>query len=503
LLSLTEWAESNRVADRSWLVLGKGPTFSKLQPSHSKQFSLFTLNHVIREVPATVAHIIDFDVVEDCASAIDRNAEFLLMPLRPHVDCLPTNKTLDQFVAENALLQKLSREGRLVWYNCSSTKLPPRTGSPIIEVKFFSAEAAVNILAACGVKTIRSLGIDGGEQYSSSFDDLAGTTRLKNGHATFDGQFSGIAKTILKTGIFYAPLTIPAPVRVFVGTDAAQIAGLKVLEYSIKKHASISTEVVAIDNGGIPEPDEPKNRSRTGFSFARFRIPELCNFGGRAIYLDADMQVFSDIRELWTMPFNDSDILYSEQTTKEGRAPQYSVMVMNCENLQWDVREIVAGLDAGRFNYEDVMYHFWLVPPSKRRAGLPFEWNSLEHYEIGKTKLIHFTDMPTQPWVTNRNKFGLVWYADLREAVESGFIAKDFLYREVELGHVSPDLPSWIGLPNPDCHAQLIQTWVPPFRRFSAPGKQTASPPRVDEPADSNKSLAKTLARAVMSRFHR
>ena len=39
--------------------------------------------------------------------------------------------------------------------------------------------------------------------------------------------------------------------------------------------------------------------SRTGFSFSRFRIPQLCNWTGRGIYLDADMLVFTDIARLW------------------------------------------------------------------------------------------------------------------------------------------------------------------------------------------------------------
>ncbi len=51
--------------------------------------------------------------------------------------------------------------------------------------------------------------------------------------------------------------------------------------------------------------DEP-NRGRTGFSFSRFQIPKLAGYKGRALYLDADMQVFGDIAELWDIPFDDA-----------------------------------------------------------------------------------------------------------------------------------------------------------------------------------------------------
>ena len=500
MLSLTEWARANRVAEKSWLVLGKGPTFAKLQPSHFAQYSTFALNHVIREVSATVAHAIDIDVIHDCSDAIERNARFLLMPYRPHVDCLPTQKTLDAFIQENATLKRLSDEGRLVWYNSSTSKEPPKAGAPIINVKFFSAEAAINILATSGAKVIRSLGVDGGDQYSNAFDDLTEQTRLRNGHTNFDSQFAGIAQTILKTGVFYAPLTMPAPVRVFVGTDSAQMAGLRALEYSIKKRASISTEVVAIDDRDTPVPVNPQNRSRTGFSFARFRIPELCGFRGRGIYLDADMQVFADIKQLWTIPFDDADVLYSEQTKNGTRAPQYSVMVLNCDNLKWDVREIVRGLDEDAYSYQDLMYHFCLVPPSKRSAKLPFEWNSLEHYEAGQTKLIHYTDMPTQPWVTNRNPFASVWYANLREALSDGFISPDFIYTEVERGHVSPDLPAWVGLPGPRNYDSLMQNWTPPYRRFSQRQNGPTPPKAVPE---ARPRLLQSIVGALRNRVRR
>lgn len=40
----------------------------------------------------------------------------------------------------------------------------------------------------------------------------------------------------------------------------------------------------------------------TPFSCFRFAVPELCDFKGRAVYLDADMLVRSDVRELLEMP---------------------------------------------------------------------------------------------------------------------------------------------------------------------------------------------------------
>ncbi len=468
MLDILDWVKSFDINEKPWLMLGKGPSLGKLENIGIDDFQVCTLNHVIREVPAKLAHIIDIDVVFDCADDIDRNADYLVMPYRPHENNTVSAKTLAEYVAENTLLQKLENEGRLIAYNLSSAKEKVQEKSPVIQVKFFSAEAALDLLATLGARTVRSLGVDGGTAYSGRFEDLNDKTRLNNGHETFDIQFRGIARTIREKNITYGPLHNQVPVRVFVGTDAAQMAGVKVLEYSIKKYASLSVEVVPIDDQKIPVPKDPKQRSRTGFSFSRLHIPELCNYRGKAIYMDADMLVFKDIAELWNTSFDGAHVLYSELEGKDGkRIPQNSVMLMDCSKLDWNVADIIQGFDEERWDYHDIMYHMCIVPPSKKRAGLPFEWNSLEHYEAGKTRLIHYTDMPTQPWVCGDNKNGELWYKVAREAVEDGFISLDWLREEIAQGHVSPLLLNWLGLEKSTPSDQAANDWVPPYKRFS------------------------------------
>lgn len=465
LPDILEWARGQGMADRPWLLLGKGPTYAKLRGVDASRFRLVSLNHVVREQPVDIAHIIDLDVVHDCADAIEAHAGVLWMPAHPHVDCRPSEKPLWQWTKEVPVLRKLAAEGRLVWYNASTWK-SPEPGSPLIEVRYFSAEAALDALATAGARVVRSLGVDGGNNYSSSFSDLNEKTLLANGHASFDKQFEGFSRTIRRTGVFYAPLWVNAPVRVFVGTDRAQMLGVKILEYSIKKYASLSVTVEPIDDAGIPVPSNPANRSRTGFSFSRYKIPELCGYRGRGIYMDADMQVFSDILDLWARPFEGAHVMYAEGPASQGRAPQYSVLLLDCAQLDWDVRKIVRGFDEHKYEYADLMQRMCILAPERKRAGLPFEWNSLEHYEAGVTKLIHYTDMPTQPWISHSNKNGHLFYDACREAIAEGFLDPAYVYEELELGHISPEFPGWIGLPPPANLDRRRGDWAPPYKRF-------------------------------------
>src|SRR5438093_12749241 len=105
----------------------------------------------------------------------------------------------------------------------------------------------------------------------------------------------------------------------------------------------------------MPMPRDARNRPRTPFSFQRFLIPALAGYRGRAIYLDSDMQVFKDMRALWTLPFMGADLLVISEPKDSGRRPQFSVMVLNCDSLHWDLREIVRGLDEGQLTYEELM----------------------------------------------------------------------------------------------------------------------------------------------------
>jgi hypothetical protein len=142
-------------------------------------------------------------------------------------------------------------------------------------------------------------------------------------------------------------------------------------------------------------------------------------------------------------------------------------MLMNCSNLRWNIEEIVNGFDEGKYDYARLMYEFCIVPADKILPTLPYEWNSLEFYEQGKTCLIHYTDMPTQPWVSYKNRHGAVWYHTLKEAIDEGFIDREQLYAEIEHGHVLPDLPQYIGLPPHKEYERLARAFVPPYRRLA------------------------------------
>ncbi len=467
MLTVQEWFSRCQGADRPWLLLGKGPSFSKLREYDQGPFLTFGLNHVVRERPVTASHIIDYDVFEQCAERILGHAKFLLMPLRPHVRNRPGPVTLQDYVRRHPVLRQLEAGGRLVGYHLSTSGRRSADGSPVIQVKYFSAEAALRILTLCGARVVRSLGIDGGADYADEFGDLRSSTLLSNHRASFNEQFAEIASIIRVTDVDYAPLDVPSPLRVYVGTTASQELACQVLAYSIRRHTSMTTEVVPMRDMRLPLPKSAQNRPRTPFSFSRFLIPELAGYRGQALYLDADMLVFADLLRLWRIPLNGHDLLYVQQPDDARRQDQYSVLLLNCENLRWDIEEIVRGLDDGALAYEGLMQEFCLVPRERMAAGIPWVWNCLERYVPGKTALLHYTDMPRQPWVSATNRWGCLWVAELMRAVHEGVIALETVEEQVRRGYARPSLLAQVKVGMSRCgwcFAGMDWRFDPPYR---------------------------------------
>jgi len=239
-------------------------------------------------------------------------------------------------------------------------------------------------------------------------------------------------------------------VRIYVGTDRSQLLAVAVLEHSIRRHTRRPVQVCPLIDLDLPEPRDIRQGSRTNFSFARFAIPELAGYRGRALYLDADMLVFRDIGELWDIPLDGASVAIQQEIPEHAvshqkagaparRVKQCSVMLIDCARAGWDVHRIVAGLD-GRYTYEELMYELCVLPESEVRYAVPFEWNSLEHFDE-TTCLIHYTDMDTQPWVSAHNRHGRLWLEEVRLMLESGALSEREVRTEVELGYFRPSLP--------------------------------------------------------------
>lgn len=142
----------------------------------------------------------------------------------------------------------------------------------------------------------------------------------------------------------------------------------------------------------------------TEFSNSRFLTPYLSNYEGWSLFVDNDMIVKGDIKELFDMIDEKYTVMCVKHNqvvknkTKFLGSEQYqynmknwsSVMLFNnkkCKNLTLNYVNTAPGLDMHQFK--------WLKDINNDIGELPFEWNYLveNNNQTEKTpKLIHYTD---------------------------------------------------------------------------------------------------------------
>lgn len=184
-------ANESRVSPRPWLLVGKGPTSDHAHKLDPARYHVLTLNHAFRLVPPTVAHFTDLATYRACAAEVAGLP--VCLPWHPHVSYRASPLSLADHATRVPALAALEAAGLLLSYNSTTAgRLPRNPELPTLRVRFFSAVAAFNLLAAAGVRDVHTLGIDGGTGYGRAFDT---GNRLANGRATFDDQRAEIVRT--------------------------------------------------------------------------------------------------------------------------------------------------------------------------------------------------------------------------------------------------------------------------------------------------------------------
>lgn len=467
---------------KPWLVLGKGPSLSKFDEINPDDYNIAGLNHVMGTQKVDLGHAIDIEVIKDLGDDVYNNCKHLVMPWIPHRKFRPGSKNLKELVSEIEVLERMSSENRLLFYDLCTANLKAEDFEPIT-VRFFSTEALLTLLGECEFKNIRTLGIDGGSNYDPKFDHLADKVRLANGVASFDAQFIQFPEIINKYELEFGPLDQEIPVPIYVGSSKNEWLSTKVLEYSIKKRSSLAVKFIPLHS--IPReytrPARSECQPRTPFSFHRLLIPELKKYYGRAIYLDSDMLVLKDIRKLWLgskdPSFYNADINCVRAKTEDQKNSKFSVMVLNCEKLKWKIEEIMKDLDRKEYTYEELMHE--MIIANDIQDSIPPEWNTLDNYERGVTGLIHFTNMNTQPWLKANHPCAEVWINHLREAIQDNFISEEDIVLQVELGNVRPGILNELGFSS----SRNDENFVPPHLK-------STNDAQVDDPGhNKSKSL--------------
>jgi len=226
-----------------------------------------------------------------------------------------------------------------------------------------------------------------------------------------------------------------SPVRVFIGSGEASVLERKTLIHSLRKHTKRELDIYVFNgtHNSIERNDEPpvlaemsmnvKYRNYTEFSNYRWLIPSICNHQGRAIFLDSDMVCLKDICELFDADMSGHSMLAKAEAYKGDMSWGMSNILFDCSKCNFDLEQIFRNVDQGLFTnteFQQMAPNFLAQHPYSL-AALDSNWNSFDHYDEN-TKLIHYTNLRTQPWKFAGHKHESLWFKYFNEARKSGLI---------------------------------------------------------------------------------
>lgn len=242
---------------------------------------------------------------------------------------------------------------------------------------------------------------------------------------------------------------------VFIGSGEASTLERKTLIYSIRKTASGPVDIAVFNGthntvereGQAPQPVPMsipvKYQNITEFSNYRYFIPQLCGYQGRALWLDSDVICMSDIHELFNTPMDGLDILAKTKKGPQGDTRwSLSVSLMDCARCRFDLDLYAREIEQGKYIYNDLhqlTQRFLDVHPFKPGV-LDANWNSYDEYVPGRTRMIHYTNLHTQPWKVRGHRHGALWFRWFNEAREAGYVTEQDIELAIRRSYVRPDI---------------------------------------------------------------
>ncbi len=200
------------------------------------------------------------------------------------------------------------------------------------------------------------------------------------------------------------PSTGADVVRIFVGCDPndCDLEQMMVLEYSLRKHASLPLEIhwmrLSTDRRS-PWFSEPAagagwrtERWATPFSGFRWAVPAACGFEGRAIYMDTDILALGDIAELWRAPLARPAVVLART---ESRSLRFCVSLWDCAAARAHLPALES-LQSDPESHGRCTRYFASHREAVGEIDPSFNCIDGEGLPLDRIRLLHYSDMGTQ-----------------------------------------------------------------------------------------------------------
>jgi len=251
------------------------------------------------------------------------------------------------------------------------------------------------------------------------------------------------------------------PVRVFIGSGEASLLERKTLIHSLRENSRRKLDVYVFNgtHNSIEHNDEPpvlanlplwiKYKNYTEFSNYRWLIPAICGHQGRAIFLDSDMVCLGDIGELFDTDINGCAMLAKAEAYKGKQSWGMSNILFDCSKCHFDLEQIFQEMEQGYFTNTDFhqMAPAFLVKHPYAMGKLDPSWNSFDYFDE-HTRLIHYTNLRTQPWKFSGHPHESLWFKYFNDARTSGLITNSDIDKTLARAYARQDITNPVSPTN-------------------------------------------------------
>jgi hypothetical protein len=194
-------------------------------------------------------------------------------------------------------------------------------------------------------------------------------------------------------------------IPVAIGYDVRESVAYHVLAQSIINRTREPVSIIPLASRMLADFDGQKDGTNA-FIYSRFLVPELCNYQGWAVYMDADMLLRADLAELWALRDESKAVMVVQHDYHTKHRRKLIGTPMECGNadyprknwssmILWNCGHPMNRILTKEYVSEapgSVLHRFsWL--PDDLIGEIPKEWNWLvgEYQLSADANLVHFT----------------------------------------------------------------------------------------------------------------
>ena len=202
-------------------------------------------------------------------------------------------------------------------------------------------------------------------------------------------------------------------IPIFIGYDPREAIAYHVCTNSIIRQSSEPVSFNPLALNILKGYDERHTDGSNHFIYSRFLVPHLMNYQGWAIFIDGDMILRSDIKELWDLRDESKAVMVVKHDYQTRMAEKYlgsknenyprknwsSVILWNCghpanASVTPEFVQSATGAQVHRFTWlTDVLVGE--LPKEWNWLDIEYEWNPLAklvHYTLGTPCFHEFAD---------------------------------------------------------------------------------------------------------------